>query len=497
MNRRARWTSRNHTALGAGVLVLLLLLLLCSACRGQSAATDPWAAYRQAMRPSTQHQLDELGPLPVYEIHATLDPDGQRLAGFQTVRFPNTGEDSLPEIVFRLYPNMPRFGGRMDIQAVNVDGAEVDYEYNVSMTALEVRLDTPLEPGQIAEVDLTYALRIPTSDSRYVLFGQHQGIISLPYFYPILALRDAQGWHRYLAPAYADASSCPAALYRVFLTVHPDLKLIAPGVVISRTVNVDGMATWEYVTGPIREFVVVASPHFQSVEEQVGDVRVQSWFLPEDREAGRAALTHAVAALRVYEDWFGPYPFPDLAVVEAPLGFPTMSLIGVDLYREKRRELEYLVVHEVSHQWWYNQVGNDQVLFPWLDEGLADYSAYIYFDQVYGSDRADTLLEQRWAIPYQYLVSKGEDVPVNQPAFNFENNYEAIVYGKAALFFHRLHEEMGDRLFQTALQEYLKRYRYDLATPERLMAVMNEVAGQDLTPLYNQWIRGVGASPEP
>lgn len=300
----------------------------------------------------------------------------------------------------------------------------------------------------------------------------------------------------------ADASSCATALYRVSVTADADLTLIAPGIVLSRTVDADGLATWEYVTGPIREFVLVASPRYQSVEGPVGDVRVRSWFLPEDREAGRAVLNYATAALRVYQDWFGPYPFPELAVVEAPLGyhgmeFPTMSLIGVDLYRKDRRDLEYLVAHEIAHQWWYNQVGNDQVRFPWLDEGLAEYSAYIYFDQVYGRARADTLLEQRWVLPYQYLVSQGEDAPVNQPAFNFERNYEAIVYGKAALFFHHLHEEMGDERFRTALHEYLKRYRYGLATPDRLMAVMNEAAGQDLTPLYNQWIRAVGAPPEP
>ncbi|MGQ9585287.1 MAG: M1 family metallopeptidase [Anaerolineae bacterium] len=504
VNRRRQPTRTlwSRLSLQAELLVLLLFLLLCAACRGQPARADPWAPYRQAMRPSTQAQLDELGLLPVYHIRATLETQGRRLAGFQTVRFPNTSSDSLPEIVFRLYPNLPQFGGKMDVQVVKVNGADVRYEYNVNETVLEVRLEKPLPPGEVAEIYLVYALRFPSLTSPYVLFGENQGVLSLPYFYPILALRDAQGWHRHLAPAYADASSCATALYQVSLTADPNLKLVTPGVVVSQTLGADGLATWEVVTGPVREFVVVASPDFQSVEGQVGDVRVRSWFLPEDGEAGRAALNHAMAALRVYQEWFGPYPFPDFSVAEAPLGvhgmeFPTMSLIGVDLYRDRRRELEYLVAHEIAHQWWYNQVGNDQVRFPWLDEGLAEYSAYLYFDQVYGRQRADTLLEQRWAIPYQYLVSQGKDAPVNQPAFNFEGNYEAIVYGKAALFFHHLHQELGDDRFREALHEYLSRYRYDLATPDRLMAVMNEVAGQDLTPLYNQWIRAVGAPPTP
>lgn len=497
-NQRQRLARRHFLLLG----VALVALLACGGCRAPSAPPDPWALYRLAMRPSAQGQLDQLGLVPVYHIQATLEGSGERLVGIQRVRYPNTSTDSLPEIVFRLYPNMPQFGGRMDVQAVKVGGMDVPFAQNVSDTVLEVRLEEPLPPGEIAEVELVYALRVPSPEAGYVLFGRAGDIVSLPYFYPILALRDAQGWHRHLAPPYGDASSCATSLYHVALTASPDLQVIAPGVVISQTTGADGLATWEFVSGPIREFAVVASPRFQWAEGMVGDVHVRSWFLPEDQEAGRAVLQYAMAALRVYQDWFGMYPFPDLAVVEAPLGvhgmeFPTMSLIGEDLYREHRDELEYLVAHEIAHQWWYNQVGNDQVRFPWLDEGLAEYSAYLYFDQVYGRDRAEALRHRRWVLPYQYLVAQGEDAPVNQPVFNFERHYEALVYGKAALFFHHLRGEMGDARFRDALHLYLERYRYDLATPERLMAVVNETAGQDLTPLYNQWIRGVGAPPEP
>lgn len=499
-----RWNQARSTAARCTVwaVVISLVLLVAVGCRAPAPPPDPWAPYRLAMRPSTQGQLDALGLVPLYRIHATLEEPGERLVGFQTVRFPNPSADTLPEIVFRLYPNLPQFAGRMDIQRVEVNGQDVSFSQTTSDTVLEVQLDTPLPPGGSAEVELVYVLRIPRPEASYVLFGRSADIVSLPYFYPILALRDAQGWQRYLPPPYGDASTCATALYQVTFSAPPDLQVVTSGVMVSQTVGGDGLATWEFVSGPVREFAVVASSRFQWAEEAVGDVRVRSWFLPEEREAGLAALGYAAAALRVYEDWFGPYPFSHLAVVEAPLGvhgmeFPTLSLIGLDLYREHRDDLEYMVAHEIAHQWWYNQVGNDQVRFPWLDEGLAEYSAYLYFDQVYGPKRAEALRQERWVLPYQYLVAQGEDAPVNQPVFHFARNYEALVYGKAALFFHRLREEMGDARFREALHQYLARYRYDLATPERLMATFNEAAGQDLTPLYNQWVRGVGAPPEP
>ena len=110
------------------------------------------------------------------------------------------------------------------------------------------------------------------------------------------------------------------------------------------------------------------------------------------------SLDDAVAALQVYSDRYGPYPSRDMAIVEAPLTFhgmefPGLSLIGSQVYNQYRKDLETLVVHEVAHQWWYNQVGSDQIMNPWLDEGLAEFSMYDYFAGRYGEPAAERLRE--------------------------------------------------------------------------------------------------------
>ena len=132
----------------------------------------------------------------------TLDLEQSRLDGLLEFRYPNTSQETLPSIVFRLYPNLPQFGGQMEIDRLAVDGVSVDPEYSVSETVLEVALPTPLEPGQIARINMSYVLRYPRLESDYVLFGEHEGLLSLPYAYPMLAVRDHQGWHRYVPPAF-------------------------------------------------------------------------------------------------------------------------------------------------------------------------------------------------------------------------------------------------------------------------------------------------------
>jgi aminopeptidase N len=41
---------------------------------------------------------------------------------------------------------------------------------------------------------------------------------------------------------------------------------------------------------------------------------------------------------------------------------------------------EEVIVHEVAHQWWYSLVGNDQINYGFLDEGLTEYSTILFFE---------------------------------------------------------------------------------------------------------------------
>ncbi len=458
-----------------------------------SCSFPPWDSGPTPTDPANVPGLAELGALPEYRLTLDLDPAARRMAGRQQVIVPNATDTTLDDVVFRLYPNLPQYRGQMHIGPVWVDGERTTTALRAQDTSLVVPLARSLEPEESVTISMTFDVDVPQRPGGYVLFGYSQGIWSLPDAYPLLAVHDGERWLEDVAPAHGDAVFAEVARYDVTLTLPPTLTLVATGAVLSETQTAAGRRTYHLAGAPLREFAWLASADYQVAETVAQGTTVHSFYLPGDEAAGQAVLNIAAASLRAYTEAFGPYPFSEMAIVEAPLSFygmeyPGLNLIGLDLYRDLRIQLEDRVVHEIAHQWWYAQVGNDQVNTPWLDEGLAESSMATYYREVYGEAQANTLINQRWLVPYQTAVENDFDAVVNQPAAAFGQEYELIVYAKAALFFNALYQELGQETYHAILNEYLARYRWRIATPEDFLRVAESVSGQELDALYNRWI---------
>lgn len=497
------------------LLLLLALALAVSGCTelaltGSSRRTaDPLTLYRPALLPNHHRLLDEGENMPRYRLAMRFDPSDLALQGSMQVTMPAVPEEQTPkEYYFRLYPNLDHYAGKLRVDLVKVNGQGAPFSYEASNTAVHVAVPpAAIQPGRPAVVEMQWSGEVESFPAqRYTIFGESQGVVSLPLAYPILAepKADQPGeWHLEQGLAQGDAAFTSMGLYDVTVTTPPTMTVVSTGSVISvddHQAAGEGMALpawkdWHIVAGPVREFAVFLSDQYRLAETTANGVQVNSWHLPGDETTGRAAAEYAAAALRLYSDLFGPYPYAELDVVAGPLTFrgmeyPGLFELGIDLYRDHADELEFRVAHEVAHQWWYNLVGNDPVNTPWLDEGLAEYSTYYYIKNTRGQDAAARLVRTRWEAALEYARQLGLDAVVDQPVEAFQpNNYETMVYGKAALFFHALQQAMGEAQFQTLLRRYIDANRLGIAAPDDFMALATEMAGPAAEDLYRQWIR--------
>jgi aminopeptidase N len=269
--------------------------------------------------------------------------------------------------------------------------------------------------------------------------------------------------------------------------------VVSSGVSLRVIDNADKTRTWQIAGGPLRDMTVIAGP-FEAISDDAAGATVTSYYLEGHEVAGRAALAHAAASLRLFNDTYGPYPYTELDVVEAPLGnrgmeYAALILIGTDLYTNQRQYLTFLVAHETAHQWWYGLVGNNPYKHPWLDEGLTEYSAFDYYRSVFGQPAAEQLLANRWQTPFAVAVEDGITGQINRPAAEFDEvSYELLVYGKAALFFNDLRGLLGDDTYRSVIQNYYSQNRYQIATPEMFLRNVEQISGQDLSPLVKEWL---------
>ncbi|MBN1992607.1 MAG: M1 family metallopeptidase [Anaerolineae bacterium] len=458
---------------------------------------DPFLHYRAALQPGAQGDIETAGPLPRYHVSAQLNPDGTALHGVARLDLSPPG----PELVFRLYPNLANYGGKMRVTAAQVNDTPVKTMSLANDTAL--RLAIPPSAGNTRPTLVTVKLAFETElnsqphldSSDYTLFGWDGPVLSLPGFYPTLAVPQGQEWALDQPPAHGDVLFNEAALYQVDLTLPRELVVAAGGVTLNLIDHPgENTRTWQIAGGPLRDLTLIAGP-FQAISEEAAGATVTSYYLPGHAAAGQAVLAHAAASLRLYSDTYGPYPYTELDVVEAPLNVRGMEysgliLIGEDLYQEQREYLTFLVAHEVGHQWWYAVVGNNPYRHPWLDEGLTEYGAFDYYRGVFGQAEAEQLLTGRWQIPFAVAAGGGVDGAVDRPAGDFDpTSYELLVYAKAALFFNALREQLGEETYRQVLQTYYAENRYRLATPQIFLATAERVSGQNLNPLAEEWLK--------
>ncbi|MBC8077895.1 MAG: M1 family peptidase, partial [Chloroflexales bacterium] len=252
-----------------------------------------------------------------------------------------------------------------------------------------------------------------------------------------------------------------------------------------------------FVSGPQRDFMMTAMNGLDQASGEADGTRIVSYYQPGNAAAGARALEAAQQAIRIFNQRFGRYPLAELEVVQAALTnfygveYPGIVLIEQRLYKGTSG-LATTVAHEVAHQWWYGQVGNDAQRNPWLDEGLASYSQIVYREGIGDIEGANNEL-QGFRTSYARARQQGRDGVAQRPAAQFSGNYVALVYAKPALFLQALRNRIDDEAFFKGIQSYYAANRYsDSASGDRLVEAMDAACGCATRDLYEAWVLGSG-----
>ncbi|NJL94630.1 MAG: M1 family metallopeptidase [Anaerolineae bacterium] len=476
-------------------LALLLALLLPAWASAQTPPIDD--DFAAALRPAFQADLAAYPDLPRYTgtFRLTVDPQQAALEGAMRLEYTNITGEPLDRLVLRLYANLEQtFGGQASLENLRVDDLPVPPTIDATRSVVDVILPEPLAVGATTRIDFDYRLMVLAGRQRlYNQLSYLEEEIALANALPLLAVYEpGRGWWREAGHVQGDAVFSATAHFDITLTAPADLRVITSGTVIKVQPG-EGVNTLRAVAPLMRDFAIMAGPDYQTVTGNQGEVTIDIHYMTGDAALAQQVLAITQAAVAAFEAAYGPYPHSELDVVETltsagGIEYPGLIVVARDFWNATTPFLEIITVHEVAHQWWYSLVGNDQVIFPWIDEALADYSVALYFLSLNGETGYNEVL-QFYRQQYQPFEQNFGARPIGEPASAYTlEGYAAIVYRKGAIFMDTLAQTLGRDTFLAALRNFAEQNRYGIATPFDLQSALEGAAGQELDPLFLEWV---------
>lgn len=429
-------------------LFLTLAAASCAPMAGASTAVSPPAA-------SDAH----------YEISVRLDPLRHTMEARGVVTLASVQEVSLPAA--------PRFR----IESLRVDGRETDPQGLSSVRGRRIELRWQ---GTLDSLDTTL-------DARAVLTRDAPVVDARGSFFPA-----SGGWYPRVPGRLAR--------WRVNIDLPIGQRGLAPGRLIQESES-DGRyrASFDF-SRPGEGITLIAGP-YEMRERRVlsrfgHEIRLRTYFHREIGDLASGYLDAAARHVARYEALLGEHPRAAYSVVSSPtptgFGFPGIAYLGVDVLK-----LPFIrdtsLAHEVLHDWFGNGVHVDYARGNWA-EGLTAFLA----DYALAEEQGEALARDmriRWIRDFSALPAAAR-MPLSRFVSRTHDASQVVGYGKTAMVFFMLREEIGDKAFRDGLRSFWERHRHRTVSWRELRLEFEYAADRSLGVFFNQWVERADA-PQP
>lgn len=549
----------SHILFMKKIFPLLLAIYVTGAVTMLRAQTTPYRSsgnphYWKNRKPHAAYWQQDVE----YKIDATLNDTGDVIVGNMQLDYYNNSPDTLSEIYFHLYQNayikgsyadLLRIengeGGRYNAYQKAQKGLEVEsvtcnqtYTPTVTLdnTLMHVQLQQPLVPGGQLRFDIKFNSYFDPNggQSRMAMFRVSQGQkhYNGVHWYPRVCVYDQKfGWD--LAQHLGFEFYGDFGAYQVNLSLPNHYVLDATGVMLneqeilpeglrqkldisnfkdkplnspaSQIITPNGTyKTWKFSAINVHDFAFTADPTYRIGEVNYNNIRCIA--LAQEGVAARwqNAASYLAKIIEVHSREFGNYIYPKIIVADARSGmeYPMVTLDG-GLDPNYRG----LFVHEVGHNWYFGQVGNNETYRAMLDEGFTQFLTGWGLKQIdgdtavrnpypwYKEQFTDNYPVMYNSVMLSYLreAMKEQDGFINTHSHMFDYptapsaGYRQVYY-KTATMLYNLQYVLGDDLFKKAMINYFEQWKVCHPYPEDFRNSIIQYTRVDLNWFFDQWM---------
>jgi hypothetical protein len=464
-----------------------------------------------------------------YQMDVRLDVATHRLSGTQKLTYHNNSKDTLSKVYYHLYFNAfqpgsmmdvrsrnrndpdPRVGGRIsqlkddEIGFVHIESLRQDGKplgYTIEGTVMEVNLARPLLPNSKTVFDMRFESQVPIQIRRSGRNNKEGIAYTMTQWYPKLAEYDFQGWHPYQYVArefhgvWAD--------FNVSITIDPAFVIGGSGILQnpekvghgyekkgSQVKRPNGELTWNFVANNVVDFAWAADPDYTHDVIQVPNgPDIHFFYQPGDRtsENWKKLPAFTQRHFEFMSNTFGQYPYPAYSVIQGGDGGMEYPMCTMILGERSLGSLVGVMAHEAAHSWYQAILASNESLYPWLDEGFADFASQesmaLLFDTPVGSSHQNSYAG------YFNLVQRHLQEPLSQHADHYSTNtaYATAAYSMGTVFLQQLKYVIGSDNFYKGMRRYYNTWKFRHPEPIDFIRVMEKVSGLQLKWYLGYWI---------
>jgi hypothetical protein len=406
-------------------------------------------------------------------------------------------------------------------------------------TTLVLALPRDVAPGESITVVLDIVLHLPQKQGRW---GQWCGVTFLSNWLPVFAVYDD---HPPAPPRGRPAKEMPdrqvehdpcwqptpfipwhqpffneAGNYSVRVTLPCDQRVACSGSVVATTTLDDGRKRVDIEAQGVRDFAFLCSACYQAFEGEVkagpdgAPIQIHILAFPEHAHFAKAMIRIVSEALDCYGKWFGPYPYADFTIAESFFGWngnecATLVMIDERVFGMPHLAggyVDYLVSHEVCHQWWYNLVGTNGYCETFMDEAMATYFSHRLLDRKVGKN--NQLMDYPKVLSWlpnirrddyrtygMYgTIGRGDNGPIVQemPGFGHVVNLFSMCYDKGSrvlgMIEARLSRGGDDVAFLDFVRCLYKKYRYRILRVADFQRELEAYTGESWEEFFDNWL---------
>jgi len=433
----------------------------------------------------------------------------------QNSRFGTRGAEGGVTLTRVVQPALPAVAGRARVPAARLD-------YLVNGTLMKVNLPRPLPPRGRQVLDISWSFPFgPNSNRMGIELIDSSYVYEVAQWYPRLAVYDdARGWNteQYLGQGefYLEYGS-----FDVSLTVPANMLVAATGtlqnpaqvltatqrarlararmsdstVIIrgideigdsrSRPPSSSGTHTWRFTADSVRDFAWAAARHFvwDAARSNGGRTLAMSFYPPSAEPIWKESTQYVRFAVDNYSSWYR-YPYPVAINVNGIEGGMEYPMIVFCHNRTDAAALFSVTDHEIGHTWFPMIVGNNERLYPWMDEGFNTFMNRYNWDKKYPG-KYNRRGNPNIYIPY---ALSGKEEPIMTPADRIYGSLSVTAYTKPGLGLLLLRDHIvGPARFDAAFKRYIQRWAYKHPQPADFFRSLEDGVGEDLSWFWRSW----------